>query len=44
MPGALTFSCAVRRPGKGGRVNDPVSVSPARPTVIAVFNGGGDDK
>ncbi|HEV2668753.1 MAG TPA: PhoX family phosphatase [Blastocatellia bacterium] len=43
-PDNLTLFCAIQHPGEGGRVNIPVSVwpdgvSPARPSVIAIFNG-----
>jgi secreted PhoX family phosphatase len=46
-PDNLTLFCAIQHPGEGGTVNNPVSVwpdgvSPARPSVVAIFNSDDD--
>jgi secreted PhoX family phosphatase len=46
-PDNLTLFCAIQHPGEGGTVNNPVSVwpdgvSPARPSVVAIFNNDDD--
>lgn len=46
-PDNLTLFCAIQHPGEGGTVNNPLSVwpdgvSPARPSVVAIFNNDDD--
>jgi secreted PhoX family phosphatase len=46
-PDNRTLFCAIQHPGEGGTVNAPVSiwpdgVSPARPSVVAIQNDGGN--
>jgi uncharacterized protein len=46
-PDNRTLFCAIQHPGEGGTINTPVSiwpdgVSPARPSVVAIQNDGGN--